>query len=384
MVASRQTTIGLTVEQIWAKGQGNALIINTDLVNSLFVSQSNVISANDISIPPLGSMGVDGTSNWYASTLAAFGIATQIAPGVTQWTPSPAQVAAQINALGLATLNEQVNQNTAIPNNISTTGVPLLSLQSQIASQSSLGMVAGASVTSSVFNVANISFEFVIAGETTVAADATPYALVVLQWIDSVSGLLVSKDSFVMIVGSQIGLNVAPHLLKGPNKGDQVKVTVHNFCTVQTANFAYTFLTNSRIIDTEQLDMVWNHTLDNANSGSIPYSIRDYADSKEIAFFLNGALGAGNTDTFVSPPHNGPAWVNFWETGVAGGNIQVTANPLPTAVYGNTPFIINDILVAGNPNKLEATIILPMGPVQWTVKNAGSVNANYSGVLVAE
>lgn len=125
MVASRTTTIGNTVEQLWAKGQGNALIINTDIVHSLFVSLSNVISANDITIPPLGTMAVDGSANWYASTLTnQYGIATQIAPGVTSWNPSPAQVAAQISALGLARESTQQAGNTLIGTVNSTLGSP--------------------------------------------------------------------------------------------------------------------------------------------------------------------------------------------------------------------------------------------------------------------
>lgn len=401
---------------IWT-GQKNiqVTIANQDLVNTVTIGRRSNFTqngSNTLSLPALGSVTVDGSKSIWA--LAPPNTANiLVIPGGGQWAPAPSQVAASIDALGLMkdttgqTINGTlgtpaqdgtvsgvnftlVNQTakdtsvnglgTTIPNNISTTGVPLLSNQSQIASQTSRGLAHGASWTSAVFNVNNLSFEFVITAPMSLS-DSTPYSLVIIQWIDSVSGLMVAKDSFVILNSTNI-LPTAPHVLRGPCKGDQVQVTLVSFTTASDTFYTFTFLTNSRITQDEQLDMVFNWNQD--NSATILTATRDYPDSKVLATFVNGSLAAGATDTWISPPHNGPAWFNLWETGVAGSNISVTANPMPNGVYGSTPWLVNDDMVSGNPNKMEKSIILPMGPIQWKIKNGGSVAANYGGMLVAQ
>ena len=378
-----------TPQMIWAGVNGSSVLLaNQDLNNAVTIARrpSFAIGAgNTANVPALGSLTVDGSKSIWG--LAPAGTADLLVlPGGSQWAPSPAQVAAQISALGLATFNEQVNQNTSIPTNISTTGVPLLSFSQTLVTQNNVGIAPGASQTSAKFNLSQISFELVIVGQTAPTADPVPYILVSLMWFDQASGLQIDQDTFVMIVGGQIGINVLPHVLRGPCKGNQVQVYLHSYNTTVTgANITYTLLQNSRIIELEQLDTVGSWQQDNSNwSTGVPTATRNLTDSKALATFANSALGVGATDTWVVFPHNGPAWFDFTETGVSGANMAITAAPQPPTNYGNTPWIINDVMVSGNPNKLQGNIQLPMGPVQWTIKNNGSVTASYSGGIVAQ
>jgi hypothetical protein len=404
--------------------QGNeGAIVNMDLTNSILVGPDEgdlfPQSPNTFIIGPLNFAAVDGTQDYWAIAVAGTP-AVQFMPGVTVWAPSPVQSALQLQTAGLATAANQITGigstnainstlgvpaqdpslttingtlgapaqdsiRTAIPLNISTTGVPLLANQSSLVNQASLNIGSGANNNSSTFSIKQLSFEMVIAGQNIPIGDATPYSLVVLIWSDSTSGLLVGKDSFVMILGNQIGTNIAPHVFRGPCKGDQVQVHIHNYSTTQAGLYNYTLLSNSRIVPTETLDLAVDWQQDSgALNGFAPTATAIYLDGKTIASFLNSSLGVGATDTWVSPPHNGAAWVNFFETGVAGANISIQARPMPPALYGNTPWLLSDVMVSGNPNKLEANLLLPLGPVQWQIKNNGSVAASYGGILVVE
>jgi hypothetical protein len=114
------------------------LVANTDIANAVYISTSSSPSTADAQIPPLGSVSLDGSQSWYARTTTG-GVVVELAilPGATQWTPSPAQVAEQLSALGLAlnTTLETTNTTlgtpaqtgdviTTLPANIQTLGAP--------------------------------------------------------------------------------------------------------------------------------------------------------------------------------------------------------------------------------------------------------------------
>jgi hypothetical protein len=98
-----QMPVGPQVSHVWS-GNGPVLLANQDLVNAVTVGTSTTVfidsQAADV-IPPLGSIAYVGGQALYA--IAPAGTAALLAiSGGTSWAPSPAQVALQIQALGLA------------------------------------------------------------------------------------------------------------------------------------------------------------------------------------------------------------------------------------------------------------------------------------------
>lgn len=85
-------------------GDGATLIVNRDLTNQVAYGSGDIVGSNINAysiIDPLGSIVVDGNNDVYV--LALSGTPTiDVVAGAAQWTASPAQVAQQINALGLA------------------------------------------------------------------------------------------------------------------------------------------------------------------------------------------------------------------------------------------------------------------------------------------
>lgn len=374
-------------QMVWAGVQGSSVLLaNQDLTNAVTIARRPsfaVGAGNTANVPALGSLTVDGSKSIWG--LAPAGTANLLVlPGGSQWAPSPAQVAAQISALGLATLAQQINQNTAIPGNISTTGVPLLNKSTVLANQAAVGIAANGNTPTGSFTITQPSFELLISVSFSVAVGATPYAFIVIQWSDSTSGLVTDKDTFVVNVASNAALNSLPFNIKGPSKGDTLKLTIYNLDAARSMVATYTLLENSRVIPSEVISLGADWKENSANISLAISATRVQPDSKVIATFVNSTLGVGATDVYTTPPATGLATLNFQEIGVASANVTVVVQPIPTAIYG-TVYLVNDILVAGNPNKLFYNdLIMPNGPLQVTVHNGGSVNANYSGVLIAQ
>lgn len=89
--------------QVWA-GQGPVLLANQDLAAVVTVGSRQNLAPGDGDcdpIPPLGSIAYTGGVKYAAA--AAGTAALLVIAGGTSWAPSPADVALQIQALGLAT-----------------------------------------------------------------------------------------------------------------------------------------------------------------------------------------------------------------------------------------------------------------------------------------
>jgi hypothetical protein len=116
-----QYAVGPQATQIWA-GRGPVLLANQDLVHSVTIGKSPQVfigsQAADV-IPPLGSLGLLGHLPLYAIAPAGTAALAVIAGG-TSWAPSPADVALQIQDLGLA----KDTTLQALPDSLQAAGVP--------------------------------------------------------------------------------------------------------------------------------------------------------------------------------------------------------------------------------------------------------------------
>lgn len=100
------------------------MLVNPDITNNIFVG--NDPGSQIIPIPPLGSVTLNAGKHdiWVSTNGGAFTVGAFLMPNGSNWVPSPAQVAAQINALGLAKETTQVSGNTLINTVNTTLGTP--------------------------------------------------------------------------------------------------------------------------------------------------------------------------------------------------------------------------------------------------------------------
>lgn len=277
------------------EGRSYALV-NRDLVNHIIIGQDSGISSglasniNEYSIiDPLGSITLDDSNDWYAGVLEANASAVlDKIPGGSNWAPSPAQVAAQINALGLAkdtsvnapgygpittsnpgtlakdatvtgvakdssltTINgtlgtpAQDSIRTAIPTNISTTGVPLLGFHNNNINLTSKTLTAGSTFTSSTITIGQIGYDIAISMQAA-ASSTSPYFKVQLNWTDSTTSLTVAREEWWLAASASTSTDLMRYRGSGPSKGDTLVITIKSTDTVNLT-YSLSFSQTSRV-----------------------------------------------------------------------------------------------------------------------------------------
>lgn len=136
------------------------MLVNPDIINPIYIG--NDPGQQLISVPPLGSMtlGADNHDIWVSTNGGNYIVSAYLMPNGSNWTPSPAQVAAQINALGLAKDTTLQTTNTISGNTNTILGSP--------AQDSTVGTVA-----TNTTGVAKDSTVNTVATNTTGAAKET-------------------------------------------------------------------------------------------------------------------------------------------------------------------------------------------------------------------
>jgi len=223
--------------QLIPAGMGSVNVYNGDTTNILLVSPSPTPQlSNSMPVQPLTNAEFSGQQGaLYASAMA--GTVATVTVSNAQLSPSPAQIAAQISALGLATYDEQVNQNTEIPTNISTTGAPLLNLYNLLEGFSQT-IGAGTSVTKGPFSIGQISYEFVIEVGTTQNAAIAPCSIQ-FQWTDSDTGLPTATQVY-NVYAAYTGGGGNAHLIEGhgPSNSDTLTITITAVSVAVAVNVA--------------------------------------------------------------------------------------------------------------------------------------------------
>lgn len=326
------TQQGLTAKypvMIWPAQKGSMVCLaNQDLTNNAYIGRKPNFAPNgsdSLTIPPLGSITIDGSKVVYALGAANNMVPLLVMPGGGQWAPSPAQVAAQINALGLMkdTTGQNINGNvtgvmkdvtggtivttlgapaqdtirTAIPNNISTTGAPLLNFNQQVLNAAVQTITAGNSFVYPVITFNQPGLEIILQLES---PSATTQTKISVTWLDQFADPI-SVDTYWVYPGTTGN----PHILyaRGPVDGVQ--------CTITIASFTGTTKVDQLLVySTSKLFQQWQF-----ESTSMPALANTFGLSLiEPAANIIGrrapaVIAAGATDTTCLGMYVGKVWV---------------------------------------------------------------------------
>lgn len=369
------------------KQNDSVILINSDIVNNAFIG--NDTGNQPIPIPPLGSVTINynGKDVWI-STSGANVIIYEL-PNGSQWAPSPAQIAQQINALGLAT---SVNQNTQInqvggtvPSALISTagrttpqeiaaliasgnaggiagGSPLLRFTNNLGSGANVNVPANS--TTQLFNTTGVnqpSYE----GEFTLFfplnSGTVPFCRLNFVWTDSVTGLTVATRHFYLTAGNTQA-SALTYYLAGQCRGNQLSVSITN--------------------------------LDPSIAGTLTWGINQISHVYERDFLVQQFFAATAPNGFTNPNGDPAAGVMVESTptipinstifrlaGVYGGKAILSVNNTsassltvalvdPAQIYGSN--IVNQRLVTMNLNTGQsqtAEVSLPYGPVNVQLVN---------------
>jgi hypothetical protein len=229
-------------------GKGATVTLyNQDIVNIVYVSKQQWFtpgSGAGAPIQPLTSAVLPADTALYAAALVSGVQPLAILPEGGTLSPSPAQIAQQINAIGLMkdTTGQTINgtlgvpaqdptlvgQNTAIPDNISNTGVPLLGRSDILINSSGLTIPTGSTNNYGTFTLSKISYEaFVSYIEVGAGGTALKTMTINLKFTDSTTGQIVDQVNFDVCPATPGG-SAHQVIITGQTAGDTVTVTVKN------------------------------------------------------------------------------------------------------------------------------------------------------------
>jgi hypothetical protein len=285
-------------------GAGTPTVVyNADEVNTLYLSNTQEIDAGCVAIPPLGAIPFDGSLDVWGLAINDDNESMSVytIEGSTTPTPSPVQVQLALDAAGLATYDEQVNQETAIPGNIATTGVPLLTLSDPLIESVAETLAGGASATYDTITLTQIGYEINLSLQDNTGTSTTvPYISVDLAWYDSTTGVEVAHDTWYLLTGEEDSPNTV--IGTGPTKGDELIITVKNLDPSVEQEIDITFIQNSRVYNSD----VWLNT-GTFTTSSTAFAVASPSPSSGQLAAGDPSLAADASVTYVLPLWNGVA-----------------------------------------------------------------------------
>jgi hypothetical protein len=372
-------------------------LANQDLTQNVTISRNNSVSGG-ATIPPLGSVTVDMSKTIWG-TAPAGTLPLLVFPGGGSWAPSPAQVAASINALGLmkdttgqtinttaggtttavggttAAVAAQTSGGATIASNISTTGVPLLTKSSALYDSTPTAVLTTATLSSGTLTVSQIGYE-VLVTMVEAAGGGTPLNMMDLTftWSDSTSGQVITNETWKIAPGALANT----HQLRGtgPTKGDRLVITVKNNDTV-TVNVRIIIVQNSRVYVKDDLRTWAMPAINGQNLPSFDVT------NNVIGFRFIAALGAATSDAVICPLVAGRAKIH-WDSGSAAADCEITfriMNPFLN-VAGNIPFSY-DAITSGNGNANDY-VTLPRSQLRVDIRNGNAAAKQVRWVMTLE
>lgn len=400
-------------------------LVNSDIVNQIYIGNDPISQV--IPIPPLGSASLTADKHdiWVSTNGGSFNVSAYLMPGGTNWTPSPAQVAAQINALGLATSanqGTQIGQGTSLVSNTGSTNVALFgsapsalvsasglsvaqdmknshsAVTAEIAALIATGAVGGTpggvpllrktvnlgfsnpSISILASGIAQLAssntfnqpgYEMFLSANLPAASGTKPFIEIQVTWTDIASGMSLSTDLFYIACGNGAA-NAIPAYIFGPVKGDAITVNALNQDPGFAATLVYSVNVNSHVYTRPYL-------LQPSYVGA-PNGFTSPAGIPAAGELINASpsIGPGATSSRLCAAWNGRVRIHL--DNLAGANAAQLTVTDPSTLYSSNSGADMFALSIAAASAFEAEFHHPSGPVVYNVKNTGGAG-NISPVL---
>lgn len=393
-------------------GDGPCLLINRDLTNQVLIGPDSGIQGgnpNSVSvIDPLGSTAVDGKDDVYGIRVP--GASTRpnvdVQVGASYWAPSPAQVAAQINALGLATAANQASQLATAVNGTQITGfvanpVSLYNIVAQVITAGSVQQLVpvNPSPIAGFATVNELGYELAITTRNHLGSGTNSFTRVDVSFYDNDSLTAVPIDVMTWWLPVADSLAPGPCIIqgKGPLRGVYMSVVVTNpspgFANAGSIDF--TMLLNglgrsyARDIWSEQPSYQTlgggnsirpggqgqgSNALFNIGTQSSPVSLANGANTQRLLPLYSGKLTI--KFNFVSGAGTvGSIGFHFYPQNALGNAGAIGSNPLQEVFIGGA---------AANPAIATAELWFPNDLVNCNITNTTGAVATFSALAVVE
>jgi len=379
----------------------SVMLVNPDITNNFFIG--NDPGSQIIPVPALGSVTLDTKKHdlWVSTNGGAFSVDAILMPNGSNWVPSPAQVAAQINALGLAKETTQQTGNTLITGVNTTLGTPAqksdvnqvnttLGVPSQSADVTGLtvngipplrgtdnfGSATGQTIATGVnailvngTAITKPGFEAVFQLNIPAAAGTVPFAILQVIWQDSNTGLQVGLKQYILTSGNGPS-NVLTYYLSGPCRGNQIILKLRNQDPAQTLTVTWAFNQTSHTYLADRL-------LQPTYAATAPITFANPAGngSKGVLVHTQPTIGPNANTTRLTAASNAKCKLAINNSGAPAGNACSVSLQDPGNLY--------DVAAAnGSLGRVTAgagsisynEIQMPNGPINLVISNDGPTN----------
>lgn len=418
--------------QSWLAGDASFMLVNPDIANAIFIG--NDPGSQLVSVPPLGSITLDTSKHdvWVSTNGAAYIVTAYLLPNGSNWVPSPAQVAAQINALGLAkdttvqstnTISTATNTilgtpaqttdinavkttlgtpaQTADVNGVNTTlalgtnpnlttinstlgvpaqtpdvvglttnGIPALRGTVNIGNGSAQSLTAASTtVLIASANLTKPSFELIIKLNAPAGAGTVPFGILNILWQDSNTGLQVGAKSYVLTAGNG-PTNFLTYYISGPCRGNQIVLNIINKDPAQTFTLTWALNQTSHAYTIDRL-------LQPVYAALAPIGFSNPAGNptKGLLFASQPSIGPSSSTTRLCAASNAKCKISI-DNGAQANGCAITLNtPAGATLYdesGAGQSLFRLVAAAGLQASQEWQ--MPNGPVNVTMINQTVTN----------
>jgi hypothetical protein len=353
-------------------GDVSVTLYNQDLTNVVYASYQQWFApgqGNSIPIQPLGSITISAAKAIYVGSLVSGVLPLLVLPQGSNIQPSPAQIAAQINALGLAKETTQLSQTSGatIATDIAAAGTPPLIRKQVLAQASNATISTAGSTTIGPFTFTQPSYDFTIIS-TSVVATVT-YLSVIFTWTDSASGFVVGRETYWMFPATST--SGQPHTVcgKGPSKADTLSVQF----TASTNNVtvSYALMQTSKTFGRDYWATVTPLTSGTVFASGLPTVTMD--PSGLFLASMSDALGIGASIAYTMPLYVGQvALMSGSSSSAADGVVNILDQSSGAGALPKTPFVVRGLTNLGSGIGYQPNVALPRAQcnIQSTNNNA--------------
>lgn len=252
---------------------------------------------------------------------------------------------------------------------ISQFGAPLLRLTANLG-KSALGLTIPSNTVSDLFPLTNIDqpgYEIVVGLDSSPASLSNPFALLTVNWIDSVSGIQIAGDEFTVGAGNSNPSGLF-YYLSGPCKADQINMTVENMDPSGSMVCRYTANVNSHIY-------AWDRIFQTQYVGTPPHGYQNTGGTPQFGIIAlrKPIIPPSGVDTSLLSLYNGKCALHVDNT-FGAGSLLVSLQD-PAQLYGSAAGASVFVFNVASGATLETTCSLPNAPVELALINGSSTNA---------
>lgn len=251
-------------------------------------------------------------------------------------------------------------------------GVPLLHGQSALFSQNPIALSPGGTFTQTVSHI-NIGYE-VFAGFQGGPANPNSQCTLEVIFMDTNSGFIIDTVGYAFWP-SDLGAPVAQQIIgKGPTRGNQMKLRVHNPAGVGTLQWQAVLLQSGR-------PYLWDtlRPLNFPNSASGRNAPSMDAEAGILAAHFKAALAAGTSQVDQLPPYSGKCHIHF-DSASAAADCEVNVSAVDDTLTSLSSGIVYDQFTDGTGNR-DADIVLPSAQCFITITNHNAANKDVRYII---